>query len=175
MKSVTFSNNEKRLLLKNPANTARIPTLLEIFPNARFIHIYRNPYKVYLSTVQMRNRVLDKLALQNADKDEIERQVIENYKRLMKDYFGQKKLIPEENLVEIRYEDLVKDPIAEVRNIYSKLNITGFEDALPRMLKYLERQSDYKTNVYSIDKKIVQRVNKEWKFTLDLWKYAPPK
>ena len=71
MKTVIFANNGKRLLLKNPANTARIQTLLEIFPDAKFIHIYRNPYKVYLSTVKMRNRVLDKLALQNANKDEI--------------------------------------------------------------------------------------------------------
>jgi hypothetical protein len=125
MKAVSFANGGKRLLLKNPANTARIPTLLELFPNALFIHIYRNPYKVYLSTIKMRNRVLDKLALQNANKEEIEKQVIENYKRLMKSYFEQKELIPKANLVEIRYEDLVRDPIKRVRQIYSKLQLPG--------------------------------------------------
>lgn len=175
MKSVTFANGGKRLLLKNPANTARIPMLLELFPNAVFIHIYRNPYKVYLSTIKMRNRVLDKLALQNANEEELEKQVIENYKRLMKSYFEQKVLIPKDKLIEIKYEDLVKDPITRVKQIYLKLQIPGFDNALPGMLKYLEKQKDYKTNVYTIDKKIIQCVYSNWSFTIDRWKYTPPK
>ena len=175
MKAITFANGGKRLLLKNPANTARIPILLELFPNAVFIHIYRNPYKVYLSTIKMRNKVLDKLALQNASKEKIEREVIENYKRLMKSYFEQKALIPKDNLIEIRYEDLVKDPIKNVKQIYSKLHIPGFENALPEMLKYLEKQKNYKTNVYSIDKEIIQHIKNKWNFTIERWKYSPPK
>ena len=175
MKSITYTNNGKRLLLKNPANTARIPTLLEIFPNAVFIHIYRNPYKVYLSTIKMRNNVLNKLALQNSNKEEIEKEIIENYKRLMKSYFEQKALIPKDNLIEIKYEDLVKDPIKLIKQIYSKLQILGFENALPKMLEYLEKQKHYKTNVYNIDKKIIQHVNSNWNFTIDSWGYTPPK
>jgi hypothetical protein len=175
MKSVSYANNGKRLLLKNPANTARITTLLELFPEARFIHIHRNPYKVYLSTVKMRNNVLDKLALQDASKEELEKQVIENYKRLMKSYFEQKKLIPKDRLVDVKYEDLVKDPIKQVNNIYSKLKIPGLKNALPEMYKYLDRQKDYKVNVYKIDKKVIKHVYDKWKLTIDLWDYKPPK
>jgi hypothetical protein len=174
MKSVTFSNNGKRLLLKNPANTARIPALLEIFPDAKFIHIYRNPYKVYLSTVKMRNNVLDKLALQEGNKEEIEKQVIKNYKRLMKSYFVQVKLIPKDRLVDIKYEDLVANPMKEVKKIYSKLKIPGLEKAIPGMMKYLDSKKDYKVNVYKIDKKIIQHVKDNWSFTIDLWDYKPP-
>jgi len=175
MKSVSYANNGKRLLLKNPANTARIEILLELFPKAKFIHIYRNPYKVYLSTMKMRTRVLDKLALQNSCEDEIEKQVIENYKRLMKSYFKQKELIPKADIVEIRYEDLVRDPIEQVKQIYSKLHLPGFEKALPEMHKYLNRQKGYKTNVYAIDKERIAQVYDNWKFTINRWRYAPPK
>ena len=175
MKTVTYSNNGKRLLLKNPANTARIKILLEIFPDANFIHIYRNPYKVYLSTIKMRNRVLDKLALQKASEEEIEKQIIENYKRLMNSYFEQEKQIPKNKLIGIKYEDLVSDPIKQVKMIYSKLKLPGLKNALPEMQKYLERQKDYKTNVYSIDKKIIERVKNNWNFTIERWGYKPPK
>ncbi len=175
MKTVTYANNGKRILIKNPANTARITTLLELFPEANFIHIYRNPYKVYLSTMKMRNRVLDKLALQNAKQEEIEKQVIENYKRLMKSYFKQKTQIPKDKLVNIKYEDLISNPIGQVKKIYSKLNLPGLKDALPEMQKYLEKQKDYKTNVYNIDKKIINHVKKNWNFTIDMWDYKPPK
>jgi len=175
MKTVIYSNNGKRLLLKNPANTARIPTLLKLFPEARFIHIYRSPYKVYFSTIKMRNRVLDKLALQDADKDEIEKQVVDNYIRVMKSYFEQLKLIPKDRIVDVKYEDLVKDPIKQVSNIYSKLKISGLKNALPGMNQYLDSKKDYKVNVYKIDKKIIKHIYDKWKFTIDMWGYKPPK
>jgi hypothetical protein len=174
MKTVTYANQGKRLLLKNPANTSRIPLLLELFPDAHFIHIYRNPYKVYLSTIKMRNNVLDKLALQNASKEEIEKQVVQNYQRLMKSFFEQKNLISEDKFVEIRYEDLVSDPIKQMKRIYSKFQLPGFQKAYPHMLDYLEKQKDYKTNVYNIDKQIIKHIYNSWKFTIDLWDYKPP-
>jgi hypothetical protein len=175
IKTVTLANHGKRLLSKNPSNTARITALLELFPEANFIHIYRSPYKVYLSTKKMRQNVLDKLALQNASEEEIEKQVIQNYIRLMNSYFEQREQIPNDNLAEIKYEDLIADPIQQVKQIYSKLKLPGLENALPEMLKYLEKQSEYKTNVYTIDDKIVHHVNKNWKFTIDRWRYTPPK
>jgi hypothetical protein len=174
MKSVTYENNGKRLLLKNPANTARIPALLEIFPDAKFIHIYRNPYKVYLSTKKMRIKVLDKLSLQNAYEEEIEDQVINNYKRLMKRLLEQKELIPNENLIEIRYENLVANPLNQVKEIYDKLNLNDFQKAKPELMKYLESKKDYKTNIYKIDKKIIEKIKKNWNFTIELWDYKPP-
>ena len=148
--------------------------LLDIFPDAKFIHIYRNPYKIYLSTIKMRNRVLDKLALQKGNEIEIEKQVIENYKRLMNSYFEQKKLIPKNNLIEIKYEDLVKNPVKQVKSIYRTLNLSGFDESLSGILKYLERKKDYKTNVYDIDEKIINHIKKEWDFTINKWGYSPP-
>jgi len=38
-----------RPLLKNPCHTGRVEMLLDLFPGAKFVHIYRNPYTVYLS------------------------------------------------------------------------------------------------------------------------------
>ena len=174
IKTVVFSHNGKRLLLKDPANTARIPLLLELFPEAKFIHIYRNPYKVYASTIKMRNKVLTKLALQQGNEKIIQQQVINNYKRLMKAYFKQKKLIPTNNLIEIRYEYLVKQPIEKVKQIYTQLNLPGLKNALPEMNQYLQRKKNYKTNVYQFDEDLVRLVNEQWDFTIKKWGYSPP-
>lgn len=168
-------NPGKRFLSKNPPNTARISTLLELFPEAKFIHIYRSPYLVYLSTKKMRIRVLDKLALQDASEKEIEQQVISNYIRLMNSFFEQKEQIQPDRFVEVRYEELIQNPMKHLQFIYETLKIPGFETARPELMKYLERQSEYKTNVYSIDQKILQHVEKNWKFTIDRWGYTPPK
>ncbi len=37
------------LVLKSPSHTCRIRLLLELFPDARFVHVHRNPYVVFLS------------------------------------------------------------------------------------------------------------------------------
>lgn len=175
IKTILFMNPGKRFLSKNPPNTARISTLLELFPEAKFIHIYRNPYLVYLSTKKMRMNVLEKLALQDASETDIEQQVIENYLRLMNCFFEQKEQIHKDRIVDVKYEDLVINPIKHIKDIYKTLKIPGFENAKPEMMKYLKRQAEYKTNIYSIDKKIIDHVDKHWKFTIDRWRYLPPK
>jgi len=175
IKTILYTNPGKRFLSKNPPNTARISTLLEVFPEAKFIHIYRSPYLVYLSTKKMRMKVLDKLALQDASEEEIEKQVVSNYIRLMNSFFEQKEQIKTDRFVEVRYEDLIRDPMKHIQRIYETLKIPGFETATPAMMKYLDRQSEYKTNVYSIDQRIVQHVERNWKFTIDRWRYTPPK
>lgn len=175
IKMVSFANKGKRFVSKNPPNTARIPILLEMFPDARFIHIYRSPYLVYLSTKKMRMRVLDKLALQDASEEAIETQVIQNYLRLMNSFFETKHLIPKDRFVEIKYEDLTADPIRQVTHIYKTLQLPGLENALAEMRRYLQKKSEYKTNVYRIDEKIVDHVQKNWGSMGDRWGYPPPK
>ncbi|MHA1211477.1 MAG: sulfotransferase family protein, partial [Candidatus Heimdallarchaeota archaeon] len=41
IKKVAYKNKGKRLVLKNPANTYRVKYLQEMYPNAKFIHIFR--------------------------------------------------------------------------------------------------------------------------------------
>jgi LPS sulfotransferase NodH len=93
----------------------------------------------------------------------------------MNSFFEQKEQIQKDRFVEVKYEDLIADPMKHIQHIYETLQIPGFETAMPEMMKYLTRQSEYKTNIYSIDERIVQHVNKNWKFTLDRWRYTPPK
>jgi hypothetical protein len=122
----------------------------------------------------MRVKVLNKLALQEAFEDEIEDQVINNYIRFMKDFFSQRELIPDKNYVEIRYEDLVKNPLKQLRNIYDILGLENYENAETYFKKYIESKRDYKTNVYNIDKKIIEKVKNQWDFTIKMWNYKPP-
>ena len=93
----------------------------------------------------------------------------------MNSYFEQVKMIPKDRLVDVKYEELVSNPIEEVKKIYSKLKIPDFRNALPGFMRYLDRQKDYKVNIYKIDEKIIQRIKNNWSFTIDLWGYKPPK
>jgi hypothetical protein len=48
VKFITFKNKGRQLVLKNPPNTERIKYLLELFPNAKFIYLFRNPIMFFV-------------------------------------------------------------------------------------------------------------------------------
>ncbi|MEL6257254.1 MAG: sulfotransferase, partial [Bacteroidota bacterium] len=49
----SLRGDHRSLVLKSPAHTARIPMLLKLYPDARFIHIHRNPYETIRSTLHL--------------------------------------------------------------------------------------------------------------------------
>lgn len=61
VQKLSLFHEQRPLVLKSPHHTARLRTLLEVFPEARFVHIRRHPWDVYDSTVrflQERRRLL---------------------------------------------------------------------------------------------------------------------
>ena len=95
----------RRLVLKNPANTGRIRALLNLFPDAKFIHIYRNPYDVFLSTVWLQRSVIPRSQVQDISPDTVEAHVLRFYIQLQQKYLAEKDLIPAGSLAEVRFED----------------------------------------------------------------------
>jgi len=170
LQAVTFANAGKRLLSKNPPNTARVKLLLELFPDAKFVFISRDPYLVYLSTRKMRSNVLKVMALQKGSDAELEREVMSNYVRILQAYLQEKSLVPAGNLVEVKYEDLVAHPMDEVKRVYSSLGLS-VDAALPGIQRYLASRAEYKTNEYSISPEVVQKINESWGFAFDQWQY----
>ena len=53
LKKITYFRKGKRILFKSPDNTAKMGMLHDLYPDAKFVHIYRDPYKVLLSTIHM--------------------------------------------------------------------------------------------------------------------------
>lgn len=159
LKKVTFRSGGKPLLLKNPTNTSRIKALLKVFPNAKFIHIYRNPYEVCLSSLRMYNTLFPLYSLQgNADRDMVENFQLEIYENLYRRYFEEKDLIPAANLVEIRYEDFIQSPVEHMEQIYQRLDIPGFEEAKPDFVTYIKSQKDYKVNEHKMNDQLKQKI-----------------
>jgi len=174
LKSSTLNMKGKRLILKNPANTARIKFLVNLFPNAKFIHIYRNPYKVYLSTRYFYRKTTEKFMVQNVSGNLIASNIFEIYKDLMKSYFNEKDIIPTGNLVEIKFEDLETDAIGQLKKIYDTLNLPEFDRNKSEFEKYLDQQSDYKKNRFQFSKGVIDKIEKNWGFTIKKWGYKIP-
>lgn len=171
LRKATLANRGKRLVVKNCAHTARIPMLLELFPAARFIHIYRNPYEVFLSTLHMHRTVLPRSQLQKIEPDQVETCVLRFYDQLMRRFLADRSLIPAGHLVEIRFEDLEASPLSQLRQVYDRLGLPGFAAAEPRFRSYIDAVATYRKNVYELGGHVIATVNQHWSYAFDQWGY----
>lgn len=174
VKSLINTGGE-RAIFKNPVSTARVAKLLEVFPNARFIHIHRNPIVVYLSTKKFFIELFPTLTFQPIEEEEIVEMVFENYEKVMQDYLAQYEMIPKENFVEIGFETFEKDPMKRLESIYNELKLVGFEDAVPNLKAYVDSMNTYQKNkYYTITRKELDEILERWDFAMKKWGYSVP-
>lgn len=164
LRKATLRAQGRRLVLKNPVNTGRIRYLLELFPDAKFVYIHRDPYEVFVSTRHLHRKLLEVIRLQDTNDEEIERNVLSIYRMLQRRYLEERSLIPSHQLVEVTYEDLSGDPMGCLKRIYQELSLPGFAVAEPSFQAYVNSQAEYKRNEYFLDDETVLEVNRSWGF-----------
>jgi hypothetical protein len=165
LKKVSLVHKGKRFLLKNPANSARIDLLLKLFPEARFIHIQRDPYQVFRSTVHLYYKAQQEWGFHRVDRSAIVEHVLASYPLLMQAYLDQRSSIPAGRLAEVRFEDLEARPMQALETAYTDSGLTGFAEAAPKFESYLTSVSDYQKNPHSLapeERKMVAERWAEW-------------
>jgi hypothetical protein len=161
LKQLTYKSG-KRLVLKSPPHSARIKVLKEMFPGALFIHIVRDPYVVYPSTVNLWKTLYRTQGLQKPTYAGLEGQVLATFTRLYQRLEEGSKLLNPNQFHELRYEDLVKDPVGQMRKLYDHFQLGGFDAFLPRLQAYLAGTRNYETNKYQITQEQRALVTERW-------------
>jgi omega-hydroxy-beta-dihydromenaquinone-9 sulfotransferase len=148
LKKVSYRNQGRQLLLKNPVNTVRIKCLLKLFPRAKFIYIHRNKEAVIRSTYKLYAELLRINTFQALPGLPPNENILTIYNEMMLQYEKQKEYIPKNNLLEISYEDLVADPYPIVCKIYSGLNMLPQDPTHARLKRYIAAEASYECNYY---------------------------
>lgn len=159
------------LLFKSPPNTAKIKLILKLYPDARFIHIYRNPFHVFQSVLHMERKSLPLCAYQKINEDGLKDFIIWRYKAMYDSFLEDIKNVPKEQFTELSFEELEKDRVAAIEKIYKDLQMEGFVSTRPEFEKYVDSISDYQKNRYRLGKVDRELVKKEWGRFIDHWGY----
>ena len=147
---LTFVARGRRLLLKTPSHTARLETLLELFPGAKFIHITRHPQAVLRSNMTLASIVLRRYALQPAlPADEMQDHLASEYLGTERRYLAMRSQVPPGQLAEIRFQDLLADPLGEIRRVYATLGLPFAAAFERRLLAYLDFTRNYAGNLHA--------------------------
>ncbi len=174
LRRVQFANPGKQLLLKSPAHTERIPEILSLFPDARFVHIVRDPYKVFLSCLKTNRAMPATQSLQDRmPAGRTAREItLRTFDTFQNRFEATRGMIPEGHMVSIRYEDLRADPETALHWIYGQLGLGDFDTAAPKLTEFLEAGKGYQTNVYDIAPEIEAEVYHRWQPHFERYGYA---
>jgi omega-hydroxy-beta-dihydromenaquinone-9 sulfotransferase len=143
LKKISIANNNKQLVLKSPPNTARIKLLLDLYPNAKFIFIHRNPYQVYASNKRFWEVVQKVFALQGTNGVNVNDIILETYSKMMLRYLKEKDSVPAGQLTELAYDHFVQNPVECLRNAYHELRLEDFSYCEEKMKAFTGRQKQF--------------------------------
>lgn len=152
----------KRIVLKSPTHTSRVRTLLELFPDARFVHIVRDPYAIFPSTVHLWKSLYLTQGLQRPNFAGLRDQVFDTFVAMHERLDEDRTLVPQHRFYELRYEDLVADPIGKMAELYDKLALGEFDRLRPRLEAHLAEIGDYQPNRFPPDPALRAEITRRW-------------
>ncbi|HTQ40158.1 MAG TPA: sulfotransferase, partial [Pirellulales bacterium] len=132
----------KRLVMKSPPHTGRIAELARLFPGAKIVHIVRDPAVIFPSTRRLWVSLDAAQGFQHPHYRDLDEYVFSAFERMYRGFNRQRAAIPDNQICELKYEDLVRDPIGQLRRIYEQLELGDFEAVRPAMEKHVGGQKD---------------------------------
>ena len=153
----------KRLIIKNPVYTARPAHLRRLFPQARFVHIHRDPYRVFVSMRNFYQQLLRQFALQPYDHLDIDEIILTTYAEMMDRFESETKDWPADRLIAVSFAQLERAPLETMAEIYARLGLDGFDRNRERFARYLESVAGYRKNRYRpIPADVRRKVEERW-------------
>lgn len=164
----------RRMILKSPTHTARVRTILEVFPDARFVHIVRHPLAVFPSTIRLWTALSQVQGLQTFDGELpwLERQVLDTFVRMYERFEQDRELIPPGRLAEIHFEQLAANPVDQMRRVYDELDLGDYARVEPSIAAYAAEHGDYRPNRYELPPATAERVRRQWAPYFERYGYA---
>ncbi len=159
---VTY-RDPRRIVVKSPPHTARVRTLRQLYPQAKFVHIVRDPYEVFISTIGLW-KSLNEVQRVQALGDELwlDEFVLSTFERMYAAYNADRELLACNQLIELKYEDLVKNPLESVRTVYEQLELDDFSQIEPSLQKHLAEVKNYRPNQYDLPEEQRQVIRERW-------------
>ncbi len=132
---------------KSPCNTIRIAKILERWPAARFIYLYRDPKDVFASTIKTYDRVLPITSLEDYDRQELEQAALGIYREMTETLYRTvvQMRIP---IMTMSYKELItgKD---NIEDLCHRIGLPFTETFERKLDDYMQMHKNYRSDQYS--------------------------
>ncbi len=137
-------------LLKSPYHTSRMELLLELYPDAKFVHIHRNPFDVYHSSMHFQKSFTPLFQLQfpKTGQGFGDRVLESNFVDMDNRFLDDAATLPDGRVAQVKYEDFTANTIKEVKRVYVEIGLE-FTDEYSKILdNYFALRVTYQRNKY---------------------------
>jgi hypothetical protein len=152
----------KPMALKSPPHGFKLSLLLQLFPDARFLLIERNPYEVFASNVKLWRTLLDLYAVEPWSVEDIESFVLEAYGNHEEAISRGARLASSGQFSRVRYEDFVRDPAGEMRRLYNDFNLTWSDALQTAVEKHVQDTAGHARNRFVLSPQQRERIDQYW-------------
>ncbi|MDR3109332.1 MAG: sulfotransferase [Planctomycetaceae bacterium] len=171
LKSLTVKS-PRQVILKSPPHTARVRTILERFPDAKFIHIHRNPVALFPSTYNLWMRLAtDEGCQRPRGGAALEEFVLKTFEEMYDAFEEDRALLGDNQICDVAYSELVAQPVNTLRRVYEKLGIENFDSVQVEFESYASTQKSYQKNKFELAPEMLEQIKTRWKPYFDKYGY----
>ncbi len=157
-------HRRRHWLLKAPWHLGNLPVLFEVYPDARVVHTHRDPIKTMSSTTSLlgtlawmrSDRPFDSVAWDDLMAAEYAATRLETVMRQRDEG-----AIPNAQICDVRYADIVSDPIGVTHKVYDYFGMELTAAASERMQRYVASKPQGKFGVHRYDLDAAEDVARE--------------
>jgi hypothetical protein len=154
LQHLQHQNGGGQWILKSPDHIFALEALCEVYPDARFVFVHRDPMKVLPSVARL-TEILRQPFTRRIDRLQIGRQISNRWElgsKLLIDAADWLKSSPE-RIVHVRYKDLVRDPFGIVTDLYRHFGMTLSGQGEHRLKRSIAERPDggYGRNSYRFE------------------------
>lgn len=135
----------ERWLLKSPAHTEAIESVLEVYPDACLIQMHRDPVKAVSSFASL-CAAFRGIYSKSIDSGEVGSQALSRMAFDFNHYLEKRSECDASRFLDLQYRDLVEDPLGTVKHIYNRFELTLSSSAEARMQAFLAKDLKSKSS-----------------------------
>jgi Sulfotransferase family len=144
LQALQYGCEPKRWVMKSPDHAHSLKGLFSAFPDAMIIQTHRNPFEVLRSSAEL-TRVLQGLYGWPGDPDQLAAREARVLAEGTERFISFRDEHPElaDRFIDLKYVDLISDPLTAVAQIYQRLNVPLTDEAVNRMRCLASQRSRY--------------------------------
>lgn len=162
VRSLTYLKPDKQVVLKSPPHTGRIKAILEKYPDAKFVHIHRNPYSIFPSTYNLWMRLSKDEGAQRPNGVGMEDYIFDCLNKMYEAFESDLEALKPGQFCEVDYKELAARPMEALEKIYRELDIDGFEQVKPVFEEFAASQKTYKKNKFEMAQQTKDLIAERW-------------
>jgi hypothetical protein len=124
---------QRRWVLKCPDHVFALDAIQQVYPDARFVFVHRDPTRVLASVAHL-TELLRQPFTRHLDRAAIGRQVCDRWADGAERIIAASEHLPADRVVHIRYRELTGDPAGTVARLYAKFGLP-FDGAFERQIR----------------------------------------